>query len=60
MMYCELCDKKINPLKDAHHTIPLGSEVMIIMCDDCYKGFKEYITLDDIMEGLQGDNSEKG
>ena len=41
MINCDLCDKNINPLKDAHHGVPLGSESMLIMCDDCYKKFRD-------------------
>ena len=40
MMHCDLCDKKINPLKDEHHSIP-SDEWMIIMCASCYKKFRD-------------------
>ena len=45
MIHCDLCDKKINSLKDAHHSIPLNNDketgFVLLMCDDCYKKFRD-------------------
>lgn len=50
MINCDICGKNIQCLHDPYHTIP-ANDFNVVLCDDCYKGFKEYISLDDIIEG---------
>lgn len=50
MINCDICGKDIRSLHGPYHTIPVN-DFNIVFCDDCYKVFKEFLTLDDILEG---------
>lgn len=57
MINCDICGKDIRALHEAYHTIPVN-DFNIVFCDDCYKGFKEHLTIDDILEGMNMEDKQ--